>query len=87
MRAWVALAVFALAYALIAARRFRFLPIGRPTGALLGAVLMVLLGCLTPKEAYASIDGRSLSDETRQRSTPSSRNTIWMLSTCSWCTQ
>lgn len=60
MRPWVSLAVFALAYVLIAARRFRFLPIGRPTGALLGAVLMVLLGCLTPKEAYASVDGNTI---------------------------
>ncbi len=60
MRPEVALAVFALAYVLIAARRFRFLPIGRPTGALLGAVLMVLLGVLTPKEAYAAVDGNTI---------------------------
>jgi Na+/H+ antiporter NhaD/arsenite permease-like protein len=56
----LALAVFALAYVLIAARRFRFLPVGRPTGALLGAVLMVLLGCLTPAEAYAHVDGNTI---------------------------
>ncbi|HVG94471.1 MAG TPA: SLC13 family permease, partial [Planctomycetota bacterium] len=55
-----ALAVFVLAWALIAARRFRFLPIGRPTGALLGAVLMVLLGVLAPKEAYAAVDGDTI---------------------------
>ena len=58
--AGIALAVFALAYVLIAARRFRFLPIGRPTGALLGAVLMVLLGCLTPAQAYGSVDGNTI---------------------------
>lgn len=60
MTAGVALAVFAFAYLLIAARRFRFLPIGRPTGALLGAVLMVLLGVLTPAQAYASVDGNTI---------------------------
>jgi Na+/H+ antiporter NhaD/arsenite permease-like protein len=49
-----------LAWALIAARRFRFLPVGRPTGALLGAVLMVLLGVLAPKEAYAAVDGDTI---------------------------
>jgi Na+/H+ antiporter NhaD/arsenite permease-like protein len=59
-RAGAALAAFALAYVLIAARRFRFLPIGRPTGALLGAVLMVLLGVLAPREAYAAVDGDTI---------------------------
>src|SRR5262245_51190487 len=60
MREGAALAVFALAYVLIAGRRLRWLPVGRPTGALLGAVLMVLLGVLTPAEAYASIDGNTI---------------------------
>jgi Na+/H+ antiporter NhaD/arsenite permease-like protein len=59
-RAWLALGIFAFAYVLIAARRFRFLPIGRPTGALLGAVLMVLAGVLSPPEAYASINGDTI---------------------------
>jgi Na+/H+ antiporter NhaD/arsenite permease-like protein len=58
--AGVALAAFGVAYLLVAARRFRLLPIGRPTGALLGAVLMVLLGVLTPREAYASVDGDTI---------------------------
>jgi Na+/H+ antiporter NhaD/arsenite permease-like protein len=52
----VAVAVFVLAYALIAARRLRWLPIGRPAGALLGAVLMVALGVLTPEESYKAIN-------------------------------
>jgi Na+/H+ antiporter NhaD/arsenite permease-like protein len=56
----VALLVFVFAYALISARRMRWLPVGRPTGALLGAVLMVLLGCLTPDEAYGSVDGNTI---------------------------
>jgi Na+/H+ antiporter NhaD/arsenite permease-like protein len=48
--------VFALTYALIAARRLRWLPIGRPAGALLGAVLMVAIGTLTPEQAYDAVD-------------------------------
>jgi Na+/H+ antiporter NhaD/arsenite permease-like protein len=60
MRDGATLAIFALAWALVAARRLRFLPIGRPTGALLGAVLMVLLGSLTPEQAYASVDGNTI---------------------------
>jgi Na+/H+ antiporter NhaD/arsenite permease-like protein len=60
MRDGATLAIFALAWVLVAARRFRFLPIGRPTGALLGAVLMVLLGSMTPEEAYASVDGSTI---------------------------
>lgn len=56
----LALAVFLLAYALIAVRRLSWLPVGRPTGALLGAVLMVLLGVLSPDEAYAAVDGDTI---------------------------
>ncbi len=60
MHRGIALGVFLLAYVLIAARRLRWLPIGRPTGALLGAVLMVLLGCLTKEQAYAAVDGDTI---------------------------
>jgi Na+/H+ antiporter NhaD/arsenite permease-like protein len=56
----LALGIFALAYVLIAARRLAWLPVGRPTGALLGAVLMVLLGCLTPVQAYGAVDGNTI---------------------------
>lgn len=49
-------AIFLLTYALIATRRLSILPIGRPAGALLGAVLMVAVGALTPAESYAAID-------------------------------
>lgn len=52
----VALAVFGVTYLLIAARRLSLLHIGRPAGALVGAVGMVLFGVLTPRQAYASID-------------------------------
>lgn len=57
---WVAIAVFLLTYALIASRRLAVLPIGRPAGALLGAVLMVALGVLSPREALAAVDGQTL---------------------------
>lgn len=49
-------AIFALTYVLIAARRLRLMPIGRPAGALLGATLMVAVGALTPDEAYNAVD-------------------------------
>ncbi len=48
--------VFALTYVLIASRRLSLLPIGRPAGALLGAVLMVFIGALNPKETYDAVD-------------------------------
>lgn len=51
-----ALAVFAFTYALIAGRRWRALPLGRPAGALLGAALMVATGAMSPARAYAAVD-------------------------------
>jgi len=45
-------AIFCLTYILIATRRLGLLPIGRPAGALLGAVLMVATGALTTRECY-----------------------------------
>lgn len=57
---YVAIAVFLVSYALIAFRRLRVLPIGRPAGALLGAVLMVALGVLTPERALDAVDGPTL---------------------------
>lgn len=52
----VAVAIFCLTYALIAARRLHVLPIGRPAGALLGAVLMVATGVLTPEQSFEAVD-------------------------------
>ncbi|PKN65867.1 MAG: anion transporter [Deltaproteobacteria bacterium HGW-Deltaproteobacteria-15] len=49
-------AVFLLTYALIVSRRLRLLPIGRPAGALVGAVLMISIGALSPVESYEAID-------------------------------
>ncbi|MBX3274970.1 MAG: hypothetical protein KF729_32195 [Sandaracinaceae bacterium] len=56
----IAVAVFVVSYALIATRRLSLLPIGRPAGALLGAVAMVLLGVLSPADALAAIDGATI---------------------------
>jgi Na+/H+ antiporter NhaD/arsenite permease-like protein len=52
--------IFALTYVLIASRRLRVLPIGRPAGALLGAVLMVAVGALAPQESYGAVDGNTI---------------------------
>ena len=52
----VALLIFAATYAIVAVRRFRPMPVGRPAGALLGATAMVATGVLTPSDAYAAID-------------------------------
>jgi hypothetical protein len=56
----VALGVLAVSFVLSAARRFSLLHIGRPAGALLGAVALVILGTLTPAEAYAAVDLNTL---------------------------
>lgn len=53
-------AIFALTYLLIAFRRLRLLPIGRPAGALLGATLMVVTGAMTPETSYHAIDGDTI---------------------------
>lgn len=55
-----ALAVFALTYLLVAKRHWRVIPLGRSAGALLGAVLMVLGGVLTPEAAYAAVDPKTI---------------------------
>lgn len=53
---YVAVAIFLFTYVLIATRRLRVLQIGRPAGALLGAVLMVVAGVMSPAESYAAVD-------------------------------
>ncbi|MEQ1504004.1 MAG: SLC13 family permease [Myxococcota bacterium] len=55
-----ALLVFAISWALIAFRRLRWLPIGRPAGALAGAVAMVAVGAETPEQAFAAVDGGTI---------------------------
>ncbi len=56
----VTVLIFTLTYALIASRRLRLLPVGRPAGALIGAVLMVATGALTPAQSFAAIDHSTL---------------------------
>lgn len=53
---WLALLVFLFTYALISVRRVRSVSIERPAAALFGALLMVLLGVVTPQQVVESID-------------------------------
>lgn len=50
------LLIFALTYIIISAQKMNWHKLDRPSGALLGAVLMVLTGVLTLDEAYRAID-------------------------------
>src|SRR5689334_6711934 len=52
----IAIAIFSVTYALISGRRLKVLPLNRPAAALLGAVLMVACGVLTPEQAYRAVD-------------------------------
>ncbi|HYT61673.1 MAG TPA: SLC13 family permease [Haliangiales bacterium] len=52
----VACAIFAFTYLLISGRRLKVLPLNRPAAALLGTVLMVAGGVMTPEQAYRAID-------------------------------
>ncbi|ADO72140.1 SLC13 family permease [Stigmatella aurantiaca] len=52
----MALAIFLLTYVFIAGARLPFLKLDRPGGALLGAVLMVVLGVVTPAEVFNHSD-------------------------------
>ncbi|MCX7886482.1 MAG: anion transporter [Verrucomicrobiae bacterium] len=52
----LAVAIFALTYLLISGRRLKILPLYRPAAALLGVVLMVATGVMTPEEVYRAVD-------------------------------
>lgn len=52
----LAVLIFAFTYLLISGRRLKILPLNRPAAALLGAVLMVGSGVLTPERAYRAVD-------------------------------
>ncbi|HUL54054.1 MAG TPA: anion transporter [Opitutaceae bacterium] len=52
----VAIAIFACTYLLISGRRLKVLPLNRPAAALLGTVLMVACGVMTPEQAYRAVD-------------------------------
>jgi Na+/H+ antiporter NhaD/arsenite permease-like protein len=52
----IAIAIFCVTYLLISGRQFKILPLNRPAAALLGAVLMVACGVMTPDQAYHAVD-------------------------------
>ncbi len=56
----LAIAIFAFTYALISGRRLKVLPLNRPAAALLGTVLMVAGGVMTPEQAYRAVDYNTL---------------------------
>jgi Na+/H+ antiporter NhaD/arsenite permease-like protein len=56
----LAIAIFALTYVLISGRRLKILPLNRPAAALLGTVLMVATGVMTPEQAYHAVDYNTL---------------------------
>jgi Na+/H+ antiporter NhaD/arsenite permease-like protein len=51
---------FGIAYLLIAVRRLRWLRVDRASGAIIGAVLAVAIGSVTPEEAAAAVDHSTL---------------------------
>ena len=52
----LATAIFCVTYLLISGRRLKLLPLNRPAAALLGTVLMVACGVLTPEQVYRAVD-------------------------------
>jgi Na+/H+ antiporter NhaD/arsenite permease-like protein len=55
-RETIAILIFCFTYLLISGRRLKILPLNRPAAALLGAVLMVACGVMTPERVYRSVD-------------------------------
>lgn len=56
----LAVCIFAFTYLLISGRRLKVLPLNRPAAALLGTVLMVATGVMTPERAYRAVDYNTL---------------------------
>src|ERR1019366_2946574 len=52
----LAVIIFCVTYLLISGRQLKILPLNRPAAALLGTVLMVAFGVLTPEQAYRAVD-------------------------------
>src|SRR5881392_2623703 len=52
----IATVIFAITYMLISGRQLKILPLNRPAAALLGAVLMVSTGVMTPERAYCAVN-------------------------------
>jgi Na+/H+ antiporter NhaD/arsenite permease-like protein len=59
-RELIAIIIFSFTYLLISGRRLKVLPLNRPAAAMLGAVLMVASGIMTPEEAYRAVDYNTL---------------------------
>lgn len=55
-RELVASAIFVITYILISGRQLKILPLNRPAAALLGAVLMIATGVVTPERAYRAVN-------------------------------
>ena len=51
-----AVVIFCFTYLLISGRQLKLLPLNRPAAALLGTVLMVACGVMTPERAYRAVD-------------------------------
>ena len=56
----LAIGIFCVTYLLISGRRLKILPLNRPAAALLGTVLMVACGIMTPDQAYRAVDYNTL---------------------------
>src|SRR6266576_4549048 len=52
----LAILIFCITYLLLSGRRLKLLPLNRPAAALLGTVLMVGCGVVTPEQAYRAVD-------------------------------
>lgn len=52
----VATVIFTITYVLISGRQLKILRLNRPAAPLLGAVLMVATGVLTPERAYRAVN-------------------------------
>ncbi len=52
----IAVAIFCVTYLMISGRQLKILPLNRPAAALLGAVLMVACGIMSPAQAYRAVD-------------------------------
>jgi Na+/H+ antiporter NhaD/arsenite permease-like protein len=52
----VAMVIFGITYILISGRQLKILPLDRPAAAVLGAVLMVSTGVMTPGRAYRAVN-------------------------------
>src|SRR2546426_7840110 len=52
----MAIAIFCFTYLLISGRWLKILRLRRPAAALLGTVLMVACGVMTPEQAYRAVD-------------------------------